>query len=84
MRTELEIVRLKKDVAGVRKGTLGTVVMVSTEFPSQFLVEFPDIKGQEIILVTVQESDLEPGKATVNAEDQKMLSKTWNLDEANQ
>jgi hypothetical protein len=59
MREELEIVRLRREVSGVPKGTLGTIVMASPELPSKYLVYFPDPCGQEILLVDVDESDLE-------------------------
>jgi hypothetical protein len=79
MRSEHEAVRLKREVSGVPKGTLGTVVMVSPTFPSQSLVEFPDPKGKEILLVTVDETDLEEGEAVATSDDLRVLSEIWDV-----
>jgi hypothetical protein len=58
MRTELEVVRLKKDVSGIPAGAVGTVMIVQPENP-KMLIEFPDPAGKEILLIEVHEDDLE-------------------------
>jgi hypothetical protein len=58
MRTEHEVVRLKRAVSGIPAGTVGTVMIVMPENPTM-LIEFPDPAGEEILLIEVHEDDLE-------------------------
>jgi hypothetical protein len=78
VRKEFEIVRLKRDVSGIPKGTLGTVVMVSSEFPSKCLVDFPDREEKELLVIDVDENDLEEGQATATPDDINIVSKIWD------
>jgi hypothetical protein len=79
MRREYELVRLRREVSGIPKGTMGTVVMVSAEFPSKSLVDFPDPEGKEIRVVSVEDSDLEEGETTPTAEDLQISASVWDV-----
>ena len=59
MRTEHEVIRLRRAVSGIPAGGIGTIMMISPEDPSEYLIEFPDPEGKSILLVQVHESDLE-------------------------
>lgn len=78
MRREYQLVRLSREVSGIPKGTMGTVVMVSPEFPSKSLVDFPDPEGKEIRVISVDESDLEAGEVTPTAEDLQISASVWD------
>ncbi len=79
MRKEFDVVRLKREVSGIPKGTLGTVVMVSLQLPSKCLVDFPDPEGKELLVIDVDESDLEEGEASAAPEDISILAKIWDV-----
>lgn len=78
MRREYELVRLRRDVSGIPKGTLGTVVMVSAEFPSSNLVDFLDPEGKELRVISVDDTDLEEGEATPTAEKLQISASVWD------
>lgn len=59
---ELEVVRLKKDQpsSGLAAGAIGTVVMVyDEEDPPEYEVEFVDVNGRTLALLTLRDEELE-------------------------
>ena len=56
---EYDVVRLKRQVCGVRQGTVGTIVMIYSEDAREVMVEFPGWNDAEFPAVDVNIDDLE-------------------------
>jgi hypothetical protein len=59
VRQELEVVRLKCDVAGVCAETIGTILVSSPEVPDRYLIEVVGADIAELSIIDVHEHDLE-------------------------
>jgi len=54
------MVRLKRPIAGLAVGTLGTIVMAYPGVPPGYEVEFCDGQGFTLALLTLRDEDLVP------------------------
>jgi hypothetical protein len=60
MISECEIVKLKRPIAGLNTGAIGTIVGAYDSIPPGYEVEFADRNGMTLELLTLQDEDLEP------------------------
>jgi hypothetical protein len=57
---DYDVVKARRQLAGeVPPGTIGTVLMVFTSEPTSYEVEFVDVAGDSLAVLTVLEGDLE-------------------------
>ena len=79
LRGEYENVRLRRKIAGVTKGSVGTIVIVLSENETYaYQVEFIDLKRGSVVLSTVHEEDLEAGEAVLTDEERALHARLWD------